>query len=390
MRFATAIPMKGASGRFASDKALQFMEEVGDKSSKVIIKTDQEPSIKHLVKDPVDSRTDGKTLVEMSPLKSSGSNGMVEKCIQEIEGQSRALLLAFESRIGREISAKEAIVIFMPEYGVYLLKRRDVRFDGKTAYERNKGKRATVRGLEFGEKLIYKVKAGDKDEKIHTLWEYGIFVGVRQHSGELCVSVKDKVMTVRSVRRIPVEERWSEDNVKWVTRAPCNHYKGCEFADGETPEVVEEASELKPVLGVAKTVFVETTERAPREFHIRKDDCDDHGYTKGCGGCNTWFRGLSRQPHSEACRERFAVLLQDNERFINAAERKKEFEKRQLEKQDLKRKAEGDGDQDDRFVTPADEGRVNPGGTSSGSAQKRKAEDLPAGEESRCEEVVII
>ena len=56
MHFSTAVPMKGASGKFSSDKAVEFMEEVGDRSTKVIVKTDQEPSIKYLVKDIIDTR----------------------------------------------------------------------------------------------------------------------------------------------------------------------------------------------------------------------------------------------------------------------------------------------------------------------------------------------
>ena len=39
--------------------------------------------------------------------------------------------------------------------------------------------------VEFGEKLLYKVKPKDKNEKINLRWDYGIFVGVRRRSGEL-------------------------------------------------------------------------------------------------------------------------------------------------------------------------------------------------------------
>ena len=84
MRCATAVPTKGASGRFSSDKALQFMEEIGDTTSKVIVKADQEPSIKYLVNDIVEGGPQGQTVAELSPVKPSGSNGMVEKCIQEV------------------------------------------------------------------------------------------------------------------------------------------------------------------------------------------------------------------------------------------------------------------------------------------------------------------
>ena len=36
--FATAVPQKGASGKFASDKCIEFIDENGDSGNKVIIK----------------------------------------------------------------------------------------------------------------------------------------------------------------------------------------------------------------------------------------------------------------------------------------------------------------------------------------------------------------
>ena len=51
-------------------------------------------------------------------------------------------------------------------------------------------------------------------------------------------AVKDKVLAVRAVRIIPIQDRWGEDCIKWVNRAPWNHYKGDEYADGDVPEEV--------------------------------------------------------------------------------------------------------------------------------------------------------
>ena len=386
MHFSTAVPTKGASGKFASDKTVEFMEEIGDRATKVIIKSDQEPSIQYLVKDVIESRPEGQTVVEESPVKSSGSNGMVERGVQGLEGQLRVMLLALERRIGRELSARESIITFMPEYAAYLMNRKEVGKDGKTAYERCKGKKATVLGIEFGEKLLYKVKAQTKQEKINSRWEYGIFIGVRRRSGELWIAIKDKVFAVRSVRRIPIEDRWGEDSVKWVNRAPWNRYKGEEYADGDLPEEVEVA--VNPAKAYEGPVFIQTRERPPREFYIKKSDAETHGYTRGCGGCSSWSRGLARQPHTEECRIRFKALLKDQARVINAEERKKDFETREVEKrrkkddkkeEKKKRKAEDgdDGDQDDRFKSQE--------ASSSSSGLKRKPEDYPEGEEMRLE-----
>ena len=80
---------------------------------------------------------------------------------------------------------KMPIVTFLPEYCAYLMNRLEVGKDATTAYERVKGKKATVLGIEFGEKLFYKVKIKNKFEKIDTMWKFRIFVVVRRSSEEL-------------------------------------------------------------------------------------------------------------------------------------------------------------------------------------------------------------
>ncbi len=125
------------------------MEDMRGETGKILVKTDQEPSIRYVVKDLIDSRPAGQTVIEESPVKSSGSNGMVERSVQGVEGQLKVILLAFERRLGHKIDAKEAVVTFMPEYGAYLLNRREVGKDGKTSYERSKGKR----GYDIGNRV---------------------------------------------------------------------------------------------------------------------------------------------------------------------------------------------------------------------------------------------
>ncbi len=75
-----------------------------------------------------------------------------------------------------------------------------------------------------------------------------------------------------------------------------------------------------------------TQGKAPREFYIKKDDLEAHGYTRGCGGCSSVFRGLARQPHNEKCRERLREVLKEGVKVRNADGRRQEFEKKELEK----------------------------------------------------------
>ena len=150
----------------------------------------------------------------------------------------RVLFLALQGRLDRKIDARENVVNFILEYALYLMNSLEVGKDGKVAYDRAKGKKPTVLGVEFGENFLHKVKPTAKLEKINSRWEFGIFVGVRRRrrSGGIWIAVKGKILSARSVRRIPVEHRWGEDCLAWVDRVPWNRYKEALDADGDVPE----------------------------------------------------------------------------------------------------------------------------------------------------------
>ena len=85
--------------------------------------------------------------------------------------------------------------------------------------------------LEFGEKTVYMKARGDKLNKLKARWGVGIFVGVRRKTNEILVATPGQVGFARSVKRLPVEKRWREDSVNWVTWAPWNRYKDHEERD---------------------------------------------------------------------------------------------------------------------------------------------------------------
>ena len=65
-----------------------------------------------------------------------------------------------------------------------------------------------------------------------------MFIGVRAKSGELIIAdeASHEVKKVRTVRRVPEEERWDAGNLEWVKAVPWNMGKGDTEADGEAPE----------------------------------------------------------------------------------------------------------------------------------------------------------
>jgi hypothetical protein len=137
-------------------------------------------------------------------------------------------------------------------------------------------------------------------DKLSSKWEFGIFVGIRQKSGEIWVADRNGVHKARSVRRLAKQDRWTTDSVSWVRNAPWNRYKGQEDADGDIvyvePEIKEPAAPQPAPLPQSgrevPPVVVKMKVAPPRAFQIRKEDADKHGYTRGCAGCQSWFRGL--------------------------------------------------------------------------------------------------
>lgn len=117
------------------------------------------------------------------------------------------MFLGLQGRPTRRIGARKRIVAFIPEYSASLMNRLNLGLGGKVAYEIIKAKKPSVSGIDFGEKVFYKVKHKKKLQKISSRLEYGIVVGVKKSSNELMIACPDGVYFVRSIKRIPIKNR---------------------------------------------------------------------------------------------------------------------------------------------------------------------------------------
>lgn len=322
MKRMVVVPAKGSTGRYASGVVMEFIEECGDKDRPIIIKTDQEPAIKFLVDDICVARTGAQTIVEQAPRGSKGSNGVVERAVQSMEQYLRTLKSALDERVGVRIDVRHPVLTWLCEYAGYLMNRLEVASDGKTAYERNKGKPTEVLGLEFGEKVLWKFRGkGNKMEKINARWGHGLFLGVRARSTELIVVDQEtkQVNYVRTVRRIPEEQRWSAANLEWVMAVPWNRGQDDSDADGEAPEFdVKHGPGRKLMPEEVEGVAAKVVPKIVHNAHLRKADFEKYGFTDRCGGCSAILRGLHVQPHTWQCRRRMEKHLEDDLRIKNA------------------------------------------------------------------------
>jgi hypothetical protein len=321
MKKAVTVPSKGSTGSFAASRVLDLIKECGDDNRDIIVKTDQENAIRFLVDDVCAARTGARTIAEMVPKGSKGSNGIVERAVQSVEMCLRTLKSSLDERMRCRISVLHPINTWLCEYVSYMMNRMEVGSDGKAPYERIKGKRCEVPGLEFGERVLYKHHGGKRMEKINPRWGFGMFVGVRARSNELVVidGEVSKVVFVRTVRRVPQEQRWDIKHLEWVVMVPWNLGKEDKEADGDLPEFNVKAGPGR-VMSEADIEDIKTSE-APRivhRAHLRRQDFDRHGYTDRCGGCAAMLRNLKPQPHTSDCRERMEKILATDIRVKNA------------------------------------------------------------------------
>lgn len=97
-----------------------------------------------------------------------------------------------------------------------LLNRFEVSADGKTAYERSKGKKATTLGLEIGEAVLWRrKKIGGAMGKLTSLWEDGIYLGIMGKSGEMIAGDGRGVWKTRSIQGSPWENVGARRRSTW-------------------------------------------------------------------------------------------------------------------------------------------------------------------------------
>ena len=165
----SVVPVKGTRDEFVAKRVRAFIRELGLEHVDLTLKGDQEPAIQDLMNEVARIRKPAATLIEESPVGESQSNGVIERGVQTAEGQIRVLKDALETRLSTKIPAQHNIIAWMVEFAAVLVNRYEVGHDGKTSYERLRGKSSKLLGLEFGELLNFRrtrrpVQDGDKKQ----------------------------------------------------------------------------------------------------------------------------------------------------------------------------------------------------------------------------------
>ena len=339
MFFAHAVPYKGAGVEWVAQQMARDISKCGY-HGRVVLRSDQEPASQDLMGEVARLRGDLPTVLEASPVGDSQSNGFVERAVRSVEEMIRTHKIALEAKVGEKLSISHSAIGWMIEHCADILNKCQVGRDGRTPYERLKGKKYGGTFMEFGSPVMLRVTDKPQGGLMQERWVEGIWLGSRFNTLEHLVSRRSDgvVVRTRAVREIPPQVQKSDlDSIVGQPHAPQGVQRKEKF---EIPRTCV-APPTEPAM---PTSGPDPFRPVPRAVYITKAMLEKHGYAANCGKCRAIQRCQSQTTigHTTDCRKRMEELLGNDmeyqHRLEQANERINHYLAKELEIADKKRK----------------------------------------------------
>jgi hypothetical protein len=306
MIFAHAVPRKGLADDHGVDELVKDLEKLGLK--KMILKSDGEAALKH-IQEEVRRRREEETILENSPVGDSRSNGHAERAVQSIVGLVRTMKNALENRTNLKLDCNHAVIPWIIEHASDTYNKFHVCADGKTPYEKWKGKSWDKETLELCELVHYRFSKKNSRGKLDDRWDEGIFLGYHWRTGEANIGTTDGVIKAGTIRRTGAHRRWDADRVVRICGSPWKPIVSSVAKEKEEPKI-------RWLTEDEKNKGIEVREEdllKPGRVRLLKEDYVEHGFTSGCKGCKSIINQERAQTHSEECRKRMEKKLEESE-----------------------------------------------------------------------------
>ena len=118
--------------------------------------------------------------------------------------------LSTQARYKREILGNHDAIPWLIRHSAEFFTRYQVDADGRTGWRKMRGKEYRREIFQFGESVMFLKPKTLGKEKMESRWETGIWLGVRDESGEHLMGTPKGVIKVRTIRLISDDaERWN-------------------------------------------------------------------------------------------------------------------------------------------------------------------------------------
>ena len=312
---ATLLPSKSLKDfTYAVDWAVTVLDhDWGLAGEELTLKGDGEPALRTLCKALAEARK-GRTPLEVSPPGDHQANGSAEQAVRTARAQARTHLAALASALGLgDLPLDHPVLPWAVRHGAWCFSRFHVGKDGKTGWERNRGK--PYRGVlaQLGEQVLYLRPKHLSLPSLHGRFAKGTFLGRVDRTNEVLIGVGDRLLRTTRFARLPRDQQWSAEALEGLRGLL--PWKPGRQAEGEEP-VTLPAPLPAADAGPANT----DTETAEKRLYLTKKLLERFGRTPGCPGCGA-PPGKPRA-HTEACRTRLTDAWEKS-----AKERVAELEK---------------------------------------------------------------
>ena len=150
----------------------------GGSRGQLIIKSDTEPAIV-AVREALARRHGGRVVPEKPAVGEKQSNGTVEEAGKSVRDMALTLKDHIETAANTKIEPGDIIVEWLVRWAAMLSSRYMVGADGRTPYERRRGRPCRTPTACFGETVFYKqLHAEVKQKKFESDWFKGISWGI--------------------------------------------------------------------------------------------------------------------------------------------------------------------------------------------------------------------
>ena len=342
----------------------------GGPSEELIFKSDGERSIT-AVRDALSKYHGGKVTPEQPPPGESQENGRVEEAGKTLRGYIKVFKDMLETRTGQRIPTDAVILQWLVRWVAMLHSRFRRGSDGKTAYERQRGRKCSLEVIPFGESVHYRrLDVDENRNKLESRWEDGIWLGHARGSSEVLIGTREGVVRSRAIRRRPEEERWDAVSMLSVTGTPAR--PNPQMPGHDVPVHIEvPIPDTREVPGEPAPARVETE---ARRTYLKARDFVKHGWSEGCEGCRRLKAGnMGARPHSEACRRRMEDILEreGDPRWLRAKERADEKVWEEIQRQEAQ--ADVDAKKSEEKDTQEEQGKKEATGAGDdGEDRKRR------------------
>ena len=303
---AHGLPCKEGDTEWVSEQVCRDLRKFGIRGN-VVFKTDQEPALTDLVNQICNLRPESRSCVTHSGVGDSKGNGLAERAVQSVEEMIRVHKLALESRLKCKVPCVHLIMSWLVEHAADVLNRYNIGLDGRTPYQRLKGRKFMGHMLEFGSSVMFRVSGKVAGGVMQERWFPGIWVGKKLHTDEHLVMKEDGLVVRSRAVRENSQELKMEDFDKLLS-TPHDPLGAVRTAMRSIrAEVQTKDPPLEDELAFK-----------PRRAKITKNIIEKFGPTPGCAKCRAierGDRGHEAVGHSAACRERIEDLMKTDETF---------------------------------------------------------------------------